>query len=560
MVSDLIVDFFVKYGGVDVVFGIIGSANSYLYDSFSKKGVRIVNVHHEQTAVMAAGSYYRTCGKIAIALVTAGAGATNAVTGIVGAWADSIPVIILSGQESSKYLESYKDRRMYGTQGLDFVHMVSKVSKLSKTTTLMSLQDDLEHALWECTHDRPGPVVLDIPFDVQSGKVILREWEIHPNIRTQPSVQSIEYVETMLRSSKRPLILAGHGVKLSGAKSVFADKFASKFPFVLSWSSIDLIGHDSDMYFGMPGIYGRRAANHIVQMCDLLIVLGSRLALPQTGYDTDNYAKNAKIVVVDVDPTENKPFYDYYIQSDCLEFMNRVNVSENADYSDWIYECKRVREKYPIIESCHENTRGYTNSYRVINMLSNHIKPNTIIVTDMGTALLSGHQAIRLNGSHHTMFTSYGLGEMGHGLPAAIGAAFAFPDRPVLCLNCDGSMMMNLQELQTIKQHNLNIKIVVFNNDGYLMIKHTQKMLFNGKYTAVNSDTGVVLPDYIKLGCALGYTICNLDDDCTGPCMCEVRMDPEQDFLPKLKGVLRNNGVITPPEFHELSPLPPQTD
>lgn len=534
---DAIVDFF-EAKGVNTVFGIIGSANSYLYDSFSKRpGFRIVNVHHEQAAVMAAIAHYRSSGKHALALVTAGAGATNAVTGIVSAWADSIPVVIITGQEPSNYLKD--QRRMYGTQGLDIVHMVSKVTKFAKTVTASSLADDMEIAWKACVSGRPGPVVLDIPFDVQSGKT-----QAPSGLRQPPT------------TFKKPLILAGHGVKLSGAGDLFR-KVSQKFPFVLSWSSIDLVSHDEELYFGMPGIYGQRAANHIVQRCDLLLVLGSRLAIPQTGYRTDNFAKGAKIVVVDIDPSEDKPFVDEYIHQDCAEFLETFEMEPASQ--DWINECKELRAKYPIIEPCHY---GPMNSYNIVNTMSKYLKPNTVIVTDMGTALLSGHQAIHL-GPGHTMFSSYGLGEMGFGLPAAIGAAFACPDRPVLCLNCDGSMMMNLQELQTIKQHNLNVKIVVFNNDGYLMIKHTQKMLFGGKYTAVNADTGITLPDYIELGKAFGYKTFRLVDewnpeflDCEGPCICEIMMDPEQDFVPKLRGVLKN-GVLTPPDFHELSPQPP---
>lgn len=540
---DAVVDFFENHG-ITTIFGIIGSANSYLYDSFSKRsGFRIVNVHHEQAAVMAAIAHYRSSGKIAIALVTAGAGATNSITGIVSAWADSIPVIIITGQESSRYIREYAHRRMYGTQGVDIVHMVSKVTKFAKTSTISSLMDDLTCAYIASTSDRPGPVLIDIPFDVQSGK-------------EQTSV-NLKKIPIQKQKFTRPLVLAGHGVKLSkGAKDLFHKKIVHKIPFILSWSSIDLVSHDEDLYFGMPGIYGQRAANHIVQMCDLLIVLGSRLALPQTGYNTENYAKNAKIVVVDIDPTEDKPFVDEHIHEDCARFLETFEIDDASN--EWINECKEIRSKFPIIERCHDSPM---NSYRIINNMSKHMKQDAIIVTDMGTALLSGHQAIHL-GPDNTMFTSYGLGEMGFGLPAAIGAAFACPDKQIVCLNCDGSMMMNLQELQTIKQHNLNVKIVVFNNDGYLMIKHTQKMLFGGKYTAVNSNTGITLPDYIEIGKAFGYKTYRLVDewnseflDCDGPCICEIMMDPEQDFVPKLRGVLKN-GVLTPPEFHELSPLP----
>jgi acetolactate synthase-1/2/3 large subunit len=225
-----------------------------------------------------------------------------------------------------------------------------------------------------------------------------------------------------------------------------------------------------------------------------------------------------------------------------------------------------ITKKFPFIEDAHIDN-GFPNSYRVIDKISDFLKPSQIIVTDMGTALLSGHQAIRLQDGH-TMFSSYGLGEMGYGLPAALGAAISSPDREVLCLNCDGSMMMNLQELQTIIQHRLKVKIVIFNNDGYLMIKHTQKMLFKGKYNAVDSNTGIVLPDYMKIADAFGYEKYQIKSwsefyeyfpkfmDFDGPSICEIFMDPDQDFIPKVKGVVNNdtNSIFAPP-IEEMSPL-----
>lgn len=559
--SHLIADFLVKHD-ITTVFGIIGSANAHLYDAFVSHGIKIVNVHHEQCAVIAAGAYYRTCNKLAIALVTAGGGATNAITGVVSLWADSIPCIILTGQESTKYIVEHSHRRMYGTQGFDVVKMTSGVVKSSKTTSADSIQVDMEEAYSIALSDRPGPVIIDIPFDVQSYDVCNREWKKYTHITTKPSIDEITLVQQLFVKSKKPVLLAGHGVKLSGGKD--AIQKLVKIPTMLSWSSIDLIDHDNPLYFGMPGIYGNRMSNYIIEQCDLLLVIGSRLALPQTGYSS--YANSATIIMVDIDPTEVKPFVDVHIKSDCLEFIKAFDVPNEFDYVDWIHQCNLIKQSNPIIESCHKIDQGFPNSYMVIDRISDLIKHNHVIVTDMGTALLSGHQAIRLK-KDNTMFSSYGLGEMGYGLPAAIGAAFATPERPIMCLNCDGSMMMNLQELQTIIQHKLNIKIIIFNNDGYLMIKHTQNMLFNGKYNAVNSDTGIVLPEYMKISQAFGFpsfrikTWTDFDVHFTefmnvdGPSICEIFMPQYQDFVPKLKGICDKNGKITPPRFDEMSPL-----
>ena len=562
-VSDVVADFLI-HNGINTVFGIIGSANSHLYDSFVKSGIHIYNVHHEQCAVMAAGAYYRTCGKLAVALVTAGGGATNSVTGIVGLWADSVPTIILSGQESSGYVREHSDRRMYGTQGLDIVHMVSKVTKYAKVLDADTVQDELEKALFISTRGRKGPVLLDVPFDVQSKDVQVRLWNECVHHLKSPSDVEIETVKKLLSEAKRPVILGGHGISNSRKEFDFFLQ-SVRAPVLLTWSAIDVLDHGNPLFFGSPGVYGQRAANFILQKCDLLLVIGSRLTLPQTGYDMKEFARGAKVVMVDVDPSEFKDFVDVSVHADCGEFLRKIQVSYANE--EWLSECASIKSEFPLVDYFHADTE-FPNSYKMVDAISGHLKPDQVIVTDMGTALLSGHQGIRLKAGH-TMFSSYGLGEMGYGLPAAFGAAIAGNGREVLCLNCDGSMMMNLQELQTIIQHKLRVKIVVFNNDGYLMIKHTQKMLFKGKYTAVNSDTGIVLPDYMKIAEAFGYEkfqIKNWDEfnfyfrrfmDFDGPSICEIFMPPEQEFLPKVKGVLKTDGSIFAPPLEEMSPVLP---
>jgi acetolactate synthase I/II/III large subunit len=557
-VCDVIVEFCIDKG-IDIVFGIIGSANARIYKSFASRGIKIVNVHHEQCAVHAAGAYYKTCGKLAVALVTAGGGVTNAITGIVSLWSDSIPCIIISGQEASKYVEECRDRRMYGMQGVNVTRMTEGIVKYAKVAEAGSIQDDLETMY---THFSPrfGPMLMDVPFDVQSSDVITRPWKSDATL-AYPSLVQTSHVYDLFINSERPVVLFGNGVKLSGASGL-VEKFM-KVPIMLSWSAIDLIGHDTPLYFGIPGIYGQRRANFIIQKCDLLLVIGSRLALPQTGYNLDNFAKNAKIVMVDIDDTEFKSCVDVKIKADCRDFMEAFDIPD-VDYSSWIHECDEIKTEFPVIGSCHMIDHGFPNSYRVIDKISEYLTADHVIVTDMGTALVCGHQSIRLK-QGAIMFSSYGLGEMGYGLPGSIGASFAARNRQVICLNCDGSMMLNLQELQTIIQHGLNIKIVIFNNDGYLSIKHTQKMLFKGEFNSVNSETGICLPNYINLGKAFGYDtyqIKTLDEMCTefekfitkkGPALCEIFMPPEQEFVPKLQGV-EKNGIIYPPDFDQMYP------
>jgi acetolactate synthase-1/2/3 large subunit len=565
-VCDVIVSFLLERG-ITTVFGIIGSANSHIYNSCAESGITILNTHNEQAAVLAAGAYYRTSGKLAMALITAGGGATNAITGIVSLWADSTPVIIITGQEKAEYVKNHASRRMYGTQGFDIVHMVSKTTKYTKLVDASSVQDELEHAYNTALSGRMGPVLLDFPFDVQSSVITPRLWTRDTPLVVMPTTEEIERVCQLVENSKRPVILAGHGIKLSKSVELFKSRMKSlNIPTLLTWSAIDIIDHNNPLFFGSPGVYGQRSANFIFQKCDLLITLGTRLTIPQTGYDMKEVARNATIVMVDIDESEFKEFVDFPIRADCGGFLEKMSgVKSSCD--SWIRECQSIREEFPIVDKNHRDD-VFPNSYKMIQEISNYLKPNQIIVTDMGTALLSGHQSIHLGGDM-TMFSSYGLGEMGYGLPAAFGAAIGGKGREVLCLNCDGGMMMNIQELQTIVQHKLPVKIVIFNNDGYLMIKHTQKMLFKGNYTAVDENTGIVLPDYMKVAKAFGYEGYRIKTwnefhfyfprfmDYEGPAICEVFMPPDQDFIPKVKGVVQTDGSIFAPPIEEMSPVLP---
>src|SRR6056300_285685 len=565
-VSDAILSFLLQKG-ITTVFGIIGSANSHIYNSCAEAGIHVYNTHNEQAALIAAGAYYRTCGRMALALVTAGGGATNAITGVVSLWADSTPVLVISGQEKREYVDKHAHRRMYGTQGFDVVHMVSKTTKYAKLVDAETIYDELEYAYHTALDGRKGPVWLDIPFDVQSKVIPAQLWKPLPVNRVYPKDEDMEKLHNLIKNSKRPVILAGHGVKLSISTELFKSRIQSlNIPFLLTWSAIDLVDHRDPLYFGIPGVYGQRSANFIFQKCDLLITIGTRLTIPQTGYDFQEVARNADIVMVDIDETEFKEFVDLPIKSDCATFLEKLS-GVKSDCETWIEECRQIRNEFPIVEDNHIDDT-FPNSYKLIDKISNHLKPDQIIVTDMGTALLSGHQSIRL-GQGMTMFSSYGLGEMGYGLPAAFGAAIAGNGREVLCLNCDGGMMMNIQELQTLVQHGLRVKIVIFNNDGYLMIKHTQKMLFGGNYNAVDKTTGIVLPDYMKVAKAFGYEDFRIKTweefdfyftrfmDHDGPAICEIFMPPHQHFLPKVKGVLHSDGSIFAPPIEEMSPVLP---
>ena len=591
-VSDLIAEF-LEVRGIDTVFGIIGSANSHIFDSITNRGyTRIICVHHEQAAVLAAGAYFRTNGKLSAALVTAGAGSSNAVTGVVSNWADSIPCIVISGQEQSFHIDAHRKNnlRMWGIQGFDSPDMVKKVTKYSKTVInepngiASNVQFLLEYAYDYSLEGRPGPVWLDFPFDIQAKQIESREWNPPKSRNTSTQYDAapmvieddLNYVIDCLEKSERPVIWGGHGVRLAGAKEEFRQLVETlEVPTILTWSAIDLLEEDHSYHYGRAGVNGQRRSNFIIQNSDLILVIGSRLSLLQAGYDIKNFNPDAKILFVDVSSNEWQKYreiYDRFIQMDAKYFITELQKKSKSFRKDeWISYCDDMWDKYPLVEPSHNSEDAeYVNSYEFIDQMCHHLHDDQIIVTDMGTGLLSGHYSMKLKPGQ-TMFTSLGLGEMGYGLPGAIGASFAGEGRQVLCLNCDGGMMMNLQELQTIIHHKLPIKIIVFNNDGYLMIKHTQKLLFNGSYNSVDRNTGVSLPDFTKLGDAFGfetYTISGYTPGMTtetlkmffgnmNPAICEVFMSPEQRFIPKVMGVPQDDGTITPASLEEMTPLLP---
>jgi len=559
-VSDIIKDYLLA-NNIEVVFGIIGSANSYIYDSLSKcEQIKLIPTHHEQAAVMAMGAYYRATGKLSVALVTAGGGSSNAFTGILSNWADSIPGIIIAGQEQTYYIEEYSDMRMYGVQGYDSVETYKNCTKLSARITKDNVVETLSLANAITKGKRPGPVYLEVPFDTQSQLTEFNGFPEYTYIPDEP-IEEAKYIVNRLNESKRPLILGGHGVKLSGGESQFRELVDMHgIPTVLSWSAVDLLATDNPNNFGRPGVQGQRAANFIVQNSDLIIVLGSRLSLLQTGYSRADFAPNAEIIHVDIDPTETRKFsgknYNVDVKS-LLRLLNEFQISIELDIQPWVDYCNKIKQEYPLVMP--EHLADPTNSYTFIDKLSTAWPDNYTIVTDMGTALLSGFYGFNIK-PNQKMFTSLGLGEMGYGLAAAVGAGFG--DKPVLCLNCDGGMMMNLQELQTIKTHNLPVKIIIFNNDGYLMIKHTQKMLFQGHKTCVDKNTGVTLPDYKKVAKAFEfpyYTEEQMDSFINDPgCgIMEVFMDPEQEFIPKVRGMKQQDNTIKAGLLEEMSPLLP---
>ncbi|MBN8216022.1 MAG: thiamine pyrophosphate-binding protein [Spirochaetes bacterium] len=586
-VSDVVAKFFADRG-VRHVFGIVGSGNAHLFDSvYRTEGLEMVCVHHEQAACMAMQTYYRMTGKVTATYLTTGAGSTNGVTGVVSAWADSIPGLVISGNEHSKHVRADNPLRMYGIQGYDSTAMVSKVTKyVARVSDPAKILYELEKAHFISTHGRPGPCWVDVPMNIQSSMV--EEGDLArfspdelpglPHERLAPAdlESQIDGILAELRGAKRPVIWLGHGIRLAGGQPLVAE-LMERVPaaYLITWSAIDMVDSDHPRLFGRAGNYGQRCANFVLQNADYLLTIGTRLAIPQIGYELPELARAAKVSMVDIDPTELDKFASRFERRVCADakvflekLLGKIGPAALPAPAAWLERCEGYRARYPWVGPEHADAGGFINSYRFMDRLLPHFKPDQVVTTDMGTALLSGHQVLRLKPGQRLM-TSLGLGEMGFGLPAAIGASFARGGGEVLCLNCDGGMMMNLQELQTMAHHRLPIKLVIFNNDGYLMIKHTQKAIAAGRYSGSDKKSGVTCPDFSKLAAVFGFpakTIRTWEDFDrvipwmqaeAGPCIVEVFMSPEQFSYPKLSLAIKADGSLVSPPLEDLSPLLP---
>jgi acetolactate synthase-1/2/3 large subunit len=581
-VSELIAEF-LEDNKIDTVFGIIGAGNAHIFDAITRRGyTEIVCVHHEQAAVMAMGAYYRTSGKISATIVTTGAGTTNTITGLVSNWMDSVPGFIICGNEKSIFCKPEENPlRIWGVQGYDSIDMVKKVSKYSKRVTEPTeIIAELTKAKEISLDRRMGPTWLEIPMDIQAMSVKRDELKKYnhtpsPKFHKTQDVSSlkegVERVVNKLKTAKRPVLWLGNGIRLADALDVvepLVEKVGA--PSLVTWQGIDLIDSSHPLVFGRAGVYGQRYSNFVLQNSDLVISIGTRMAIPQIGYSLTELAREAEIIAVDIDTDEivkHKERLDFGICADAKDFMEMLlDKCEKTDYSQWVDQCNLYKERFPIVGPEHEDKGGYINSYPFMKAISDSLKDDDIVITDMGTALLSGFQIMELD-KKKRMFTSTGLGEMGYGLPAAMGASFARDKGEVICLNCDGGMMMNLQELQTIAHHKLPIKILVFNNDGYLMIKNTQKGLFKGRFSGTNKNTGVSCPDFSKLADAFGfknYQVKTWEDsnkylkefiDYKGTAILEVFTHPEQLCVPKLGIALTEAGEIVSPPLEDLSPI-----
>ena len=570
-VSDYIIQRLEKE--VKHIFTIPGGGCIHLVDSLGKSNIEVVANLHEQGSGICAEAYSQYTSNLGVALVTTGPGGTNAITPITSAWLDSLPLLVLAGQVQKKDMVSHRSIRQLGFQEVNLVRMTQGITKYS--VSIMNADDvpyHLEKALHLTKTGRPGPVVLEIPLDIQSSY-------IDDNARTfSPPVFSSSYnvdgIIHAINNAERPIILAGNGVRLSGALDEFLELIdKTKIPVLLTWKALDFLPENHELFVGRPGGVASRGANFNQQNSDLIICLGARLDHGQIAYQSKFFAHNAKKIIVDVDVNEIHKLgidVEYKVDLDCKIFLSELlsKINEiDIDTSKWLAHCKKTYQKYPICLPEYYKQKDFVNNYVFIEELSKHLPENSLIVPgSSGACSEVTMQAIKIKPGTR-IFNSEGLGSMGFGIPAAIGACLAAGKQETICIDGDGGFVMNMQELELVNRYKLPIKFFVLNNDGYGSIKTTQTNHFGGRLVASDPSSGLTLPDISKIADAFDIPhvkifdndmFCHLMEkilNTEGPLMIEVMIDPNHRTAPKASVYKTKDGLFATRPMEDLAPF-----
>jgi acetolactate synthase-1/2/3 large subunit len=563
--------------GVKQVFLLPGGGCMHLVDSLGNRSdIEHTCCLHEQGATIAAEAYGQYTNHLGVVLVTTGPGGTNALTGVAGAWIDSTPMLIISGQAKREDMILDRGVRQMGIQEVDIVAMVKPITKYA--VTIMEpeqIKFELQKALSLATSGRKGPVWLDIPLDVQG--VMVDEDTLPgfvPDDKQLPlaSENQLRRLAELIAQAKRPAFLIGNGVRIAERLEVcrqLVERVGA--PVLTSWKMADFIPEDHPLYCGRPGIVGQRGANFVQQTCDCLVVLGSRLDLCQTGFNHPNFAPHAKKVVIDVDSHEiaklDMPL-ELGIEEDLSTFLDRFLPLASANpCSAWLATCKGWQANYPVVLPEYRQGDGPVNTYHLIDILSDLLGEGDVLVpASSGASAELVPQALRVREGLRYLNTP-GLGAMGFDLPAAIGACLASGRKRTICLAGDGGFQMNIQELQTLKRLNLPVKLFVLNNDGYGSIRAMQTNRFAGHLVACDSSSGLELPDICKQAETIGLASRRLDSSknlaakvaevlaMTGPIVCEVLADPDVPTAPRLSSEVLPDGRIVSKPMEDLFPF-----
>lgn len=583
-VSDYIAEFLASHD-IDTVFTLTGGGAMHLNDGLGHNpGLKCVYNHHEQACAIAAESYARIHNKIAAVCVTTGPGGTNAITGVVGGWLDSIPMLILSGQVryDTTARSTGLNLRAMGDQEFDITKAVDCMTKYCEMVIdPLKIKYCLSKALFLAKAGRPGPCWLDIPLNVQGAYIEtddlieFDESEFASENAAPVSADTINKIKELLIEAKRPVINAGSAIRTSGGYEIFV-KLVERLniPVVTGWNSIDLIADEDDHYVGRAGIMGDRAGNFAVQNSDLVLSLGSRLSIRQVGYNFKTWAREAKVIMVDIDPDElKKPTLHVELPvcadvKDVMEKLYDAFENEKTGCDDfWRNRCIEWKKKYPVVLPKHYNATGRTNVYAFIKELSNSLPENYTTVVGNGSACVVGSHGYTIKKGQRFIINS-AIASMGYDLPAAIGACVAEGRREIVCLTGEGSIQMNLQELQTIITNKLPIKLFVINNGGYHSIRQTQTNFFGEPLVGVGEDShDLDFPSMEKLAYVYGYDYCACYSNSEikaalakafekeGSFICEVFVSKDQNFEPKSATKRLDDGTLVSAPLEDLAPF-----
>ena len=581
---------FLASKGVSDVFSVVGGGAMHLNDALGHhKQLTVTYNHHEQACAIAAEAYARLDNKIAAVCVTSGPGGTNAITGVLGGWLDSIPMFIISGQvrydTTSRYALSFTEQplRAMGDQEYDIVKSVTPMTKYAvMIEDPKTIRYHLEKA-WHCaTTGRPGPVWIDIPVNFQGTLIETDELEGFDEqkcdklLPPQVSDETILKVINKIKNAKRPVFYAGYGIRLSGAYKIFREVLEKlNIPIVTYWNAVDLIESNHPLYCGRGGNMGDRPGNWAVQNADLILAVGTRLSIRQVGYNWKTWAREAEVIMVDIDKAElKKPtlHVEMPIWADAKDFLDKLNVMADKkvfNNTSWLETCICWKENYPVVQKEKYLENGKTaNVYAFVDYLSRKLPENSLTAVSNGACCVVGSQAYNFK-KNSRMANNSAVASMGYGLPAAIGTCIAGGRKETVCLEGDGSIMMNLQELQTIITNKLPIKIFLINNKGYHSIRLTQSNLFSEHCKiGIGEESGdLSFPEFKKLSKAFGIKYFSANSNrkmmnvvdkvlkLNGPVLCEIYTDTKQVWEPKSSVKRLEDGTLVSPPLEDLAPF-----
>ncbi len=576
--SDYVADFVARQG-VRHVFLVPGGGAMHLNDSFfHHEGIECVSNLHEQASAMCAETYAKVSGGLGCALVTTGPGGTNAVTGVAGAWLDSTPVLFISGQAKRPDLKGDSGVRQMGLQEVDIVSIVRPLTKYA--VTVMAPEDIrkiLEEAVWTARSGRPGPVWVDIPLDVQGATIeagALAAFTPPAAKGAADLSQAVDRVLQALSRAERPILLAGNGVRLAGAAGeLHAAIEALSIPAMATWQSVDLFAYDDPFYIGKPGSVAPRGVNFALQNSDFLLIVGSRMDFSITGYAPERLAREAVKAMVDVDPAEIRKlsaYIDIPIEADAGDFLKallaRLPQFQRPDWTAWLNRCRDWKAKYPVVLPEHRAADRKVSIYHFAEALEEVLPEGRLIISgSSGAGIEIFQHAYRLKKGQRLTHTA-ALGAMGYGLPAAIGACLAGDRLETVCVDGDGGLQLNVQELETVRRLNLPIKFFILSNEGYSSIRTSQNRWF-GRLGGADASSGLTLPDLGKVADAYGLAFARITEprtltadikavlDTPGPVVCEVVTIPDEQRIPSMSSAQRADGSLYSKPIEDLWPF-----